>query len=405
VNRQGERRVESVEALVVRAVAGDDAGEVTAAAVCTLCGGPARLCGGVRRCLGGADSTRELLWLIAIRALYAGLMLTRTLAALWGGALLRLARQLASLAGEAPPRTIPRLAADRVDPRCAAPGSVTAGLALIYLQHGDLERLSELSRLLREARAPWLLELVSMGSRAAASTPLDRDRFALFAVLCDDCAGSAALPLDQLYIDVGTYDAAIRCPRCGALPAHPLPGVKIGEPHPVGRCLPGAGPAARTCITHDGGELDGEGLCVDGRATFDQAVVEASKIGRASTAFERDLVQSLVRARRHALNAKVDDAALARSLVTSPALMPFFAALAASDPDAGRDLARIAGAPLDPDAADPGVRAAMSGGGLAGLIATGKAALESLRDSLFRKPAALGPPHQRRRRRRHKESA
>jgi hypothetical protein len=49
------------------------------------------------------------------------------------------------------------------------------------------------------------------------------------------------------------------------------------------------------------------------------------------------------------------------------------------------------------------VRAAMSaGGGLAGLLATGKAALESLRDSLFGKLAALGPPPPPRKRRRRK---
>ena len=152
---------------------------------------------------------------------------------------------------------------------------------------------------------------------------------------------------------------------------------------------------------HDDLELDGEGLCVEGRATFDRAVLEVAKLGRASTPFERNLVQALVRARRQALNAKSDDDALARNLVTSPALMPFFAALAATNPDAGRDLAQIAGAPLDTEAADPSVLAAMTaGGGLAGIIAAGRAALTSLRAGLVGAPVlapARSPPKRRKR--------
>lgn len=385
------RQVDPQEALVVAAVVDDEPRE---AAACTLCGGPARLCGGARRCTGFVGSPLELRWLTAIRAVYAGLVLTRTLGALWGGALLRLGRLLA--AGEAAPQTIADVAGEVANPRRATPGVLAAERALAYLYDGDLERLSDLSRSLREDRAPWLVDLAEIGQRAATATPLDRERFALFAVVCDDCA-SRGLPLDALYEDVGTYDDAIRCPRCGAVPAHPLPGAKLGEPHPVSRCLAGTGAGEGTCITHDGGQLDAEGLCVDGRAIFDQALVEVSNIDRARTPFERDLVQAFVRARRRSLNGRVDDAALARAVVTSPELMPFFAALAATNPEAAEDLAQIAGAPLDPDAADPAVRAAMSaGGGLAGLIASGKAALESL----FGKPRELAPVRPARRRRR-----
>lgn len=396
MNSHDARQTEPQEVVVVSAVVvDDDAREV---AECTLCGGPARLCGGARRCMGFIGSPLELRWLTAIRAIYAGLVLTRTLAALWGGALLRFGRLLA--AGEPIPPTIADVASEVANPRRASPGLLAAERALAYLHDGDLERLSDLSRWLREDRAPWLVDLAELGPRAAVATPLDRERFDLFAVVCDGCA-SRGLPLDALYENVGTYDDAIRCPRCGALPAHPLPGVRIGEPHPVSRCLAGTGAAERTCITHDGGELDAEGLCVDGRATFDRALVEVSKIDRARTPFERDLVQAFVRARRRALSARIDDAALARAVVTSPELMPFFAALAATNPDAAEDLAQIAGAPLDPDAADPAVRAVMSaGGGLAGLIATGKAALESL----FGKPRELAPARPPRRRRRRKET-
>jgi hypothetical protein len=93
------------------------------------------------------------------------------------------------------------------------------------------------------------------------------------------------------------------------------------------------------------------------------------------------------------LNARIDDAAVARNVVTSPVLMPFFAALAASNPEAARDLAQIAGAPLDVNAADPSVLAAMNvGGGFAGILAAGRAALASLRASLGGAPAVLAPP-------------
>ena len=382
-------RVNGSKALVVSAVSKDD-GREASPGNCTVCSGPARLCGGVQHCTGGPRSVLELQWLTAIRAVYAGLVLTRTLAALWGGALLRFAHQLAlgALASGSPPASIARLAEEHADPGGAASGSVMAGLALAYLHHGDLERLSELSRLLRDTRAPWLLELQIIGPLAALSTPLDPERFPLFAVRCNDCADAAVRPHDRLYERVATYDAAIRCPRCGALPAHPLPGVRIGEPHPVGRCLPGAGAAAQACRVHDGQELDVEGLCVEGRSTLLQAVLVGVKLDqKASTPFERDLMQALGRAHRITLKTRLDDAAVARAMVTSPVLMPFFAALAVANPEAGRDLAQIAGAPLDTDAADPTVLAAMSGGsGLAGLIANGRAAIAGLRASLSPAP-------------------
>ena len=375
-------------ARLVSAVVIDDAPETAA---CTLCGGPARLCGGARRCTGFFGAPRTLRWLTALRATYAGLVLTRTVAALWGGTLLRFGRLLA--AGVAPPRSIVDLAGQVANPWRTSSGVPASELALAYLHDGDLERLSDLSRRLRDDRAPWLVDLAELAPRAAVATPLDRERFALFAVLCDGCA-RRDLPLEALYENVGTYDAAIRCPRCGAVPAHPLPGVRIGELHPVARCVAGTGAAERTCLTHHGGELDAEGLCVDGRAVFDRALVEVSTIDRARTPFERDLVEALVRSRR-ALHARIDHAALARDVMTSPELMPFFAALAAAHPEAAEDLAKIAGAPLDPDAADPTLRAAMSAGGLAGLLATGKAALERL----FGTPRELAPRRRPRRRR------
>jgi hypothetical protein len=236
--------------------------------VCTLCRGPVLLCGGAQHCTGGPRSTLDLAWLVAIRAVYAGLVLTRTTAALWGGALLRLAGQLARGALASPPAAMPHLAAKYADPACAVDAAVAARLALAYLEHGDLDRLSELSKALRESRAPWLSELALLGPRAALSSQFDIERFALLAVRCDGCAGAAPILADRLYAYVDTYDAAIGCPRCGAISAHPLPGVRIGPPHPVGRCMGGARSAARCCIAHEGDELDAEGLCVQGRATI-----------------------------------------------------------------------------------------------------------------------------------------
>ena len=172
MKHQAERVVEPDEP-VVTVIFEDDTSDADAV-VCTLCDGPALLCGGTRRCTGGPSSTLELSWLVAVRAVYAGLVLTRTVAALWGGTLLRFARQLASgaLAHGTPLSTIAHVAAEHADPVCAVDGTATAGLALVYLQHGDLEPLSELSRWLREARASWLADLVFLAPRAALSTPL-----------------------------------------------------------------------------------------------------------------------------------------------------------------------------------------------------------------------------------------
>src|SRR5262249_42264559 len=106
VNPPEARPVEPQDAVVVSAVvdAGADpraAGPPSAGppSACTLCGGPARLCGGVRRCTYLPGSPRELRWLTAIRAVYVGLVLTRTPAALWGGALLRFGRRLTTSDG------------------------------------------------------------------------------------------------------------------------------------------------------------------------------------------------------------------------------------------------------------------------------------------------------------------
>jgi hypothetical protein len=309
-----DRAVEPTEALaVIEAVVLDAEDDDADPAVCTLCGGPVRICGGTRRCLGGHLRPLERRWVTAIRLVYAGLCLTPTAAALWGGTLLRLAGLLTR--GLAVSPAFVHLAAEYANPGGALPGDVAARLAVMYLQHRDVDRLDELFRSLRDADAPWLVDLRLLGPRAALSTPLEHARFALFAVPCVDCAATA--PAASLFLHVGTYDAAIRCPLCGLVAAHPLP-VRIGEPHPVGRCL-----GSRTsCLAHAGYELDASGLCLQGRATVNRARREAKKIGHAVTARDRELIDAVERGRQ-----------------VVP--LPFVAAVAALDPRAARDLVRL----------------------------------------------------------------
>jgi hypothetical protein len=295
-----------VEALVVEEDDPDPA-------ACPLCRGPVRICGGTRRCKGGHLGPVEQRWVAAIRLVYAGLCLTPTAAALWGGALLRLAGLLTR--GLWVPPEFVHTAAEHANPGGALPGDVAARLAMTYLRHRDVDRLDELFRSLRDADAPWLAELRIFAPRAALATPLDHARFALFAVPCVDCA--AAMAEEALFVHVGTYDAAIRCPSCGLVAAHPLL-VRIGEPHPVGRCLS----AQTSCLAHEGYELDASGLCLQGRAMLERAQREAKKIGHAVTARDRELMDALDRA-RHVLP------------------LPFVAAVAALDPRAARDLVRI----------------------------------------------------------------
>jgi hypothetical protein len=326
----------ATEALVVRAVATDDErGQGVDVVVCSLCGGPARLCGGVCRCIGGPTSTVERRWLIAIRAIYAGLLLTPTPAALWGGALLRFAHHVA-------PRlvalSVVDLAKHYADPSCPLSPTTAATLSCRYLHDGSRAFLHEL-RPLREARAPWLSALVALGTRAALTTPLAGQRYPLIAVRCDGCAAELHddVPIDWLVAHVSSYDAAIRCPACGVVVPHPLAGIDVGEPHPVSRCL--AGSAGR-CLAHPGEALDAEGLCVHGRAVYDEAVAVIAGQRGTPTRRDCDVLDALLRAQR-----------VRRGLPRE--LLPIFAALATVNPEIAQPLACLTGAPLDTAAADP----------------------------------------------------
>jgi hypothetical protein len=279
--------------------------------------------------VGGPSSVVEQRWLAAIRAVYAGLLLTRTPAALWGGALLRLAHHLAR--GPSP-SSLFGLAARYADPRCALSPTDAAKSVVGYLTRGELGCLLELQPL-RAARAPWLLELCALGRRAAVATPLEGKRFGLIAVLCSPCASKGeGHGVPSLIAHVDTYDAAIRCPRCRAIVPHPLPGIAIGEPHPVARCV---ADATRRCLVHAGGhELDSEDLCADGQALYDAAVVELAGKGGSPTSRDIELFDALLRAQ-------------GRRRAPPAALVPVFAGLPEAELGPARAHSRRSIAPAE----------------------------------------------------------
>jgi hypothetical protein len=293
--------------LVLHAVAAD-APQSNGPERCSLCGGPPRLCGGTLRCSGAVATHNELRWLTGIRCVYGALLLTPTPASRWGGSLLRMGRLV--VAGSTPPARVVEVAADHA-PLFRTPVSRRpVPLALAYLEHEDLDRLWELRELVdlafREGSlSPWLDDLL-VGVRAALATPLDKMRvFPVFAVRCEKCWGPDARgPRRRLFEHVDTYDQAIRCPGCGEVPTHPLPGVKIGEPHPVGRCVGGAYGARSQCMAHEGYELDRAGLCLEGRAVLVRAMEEAAAMVHHDAPMDPALVDAVMRAQAIARKAQ-----------------------------------------------------------------------------------------------------
>ncbi len=300
------------EGLVLHALAADAPqgnGPPPAIESCSLCGGPPRLCGGLLRCSGAVATPNELRWLTGIRCVYGALLLTPTPASRWGGSLLRMGRLV--VAGSIPPAGIADVAAEHA-PLFRTPhlSSVPVSRAVAYLEHEDLDRLWELRELVdlavqESSLSPWLDDLL-VGVRAALATPLDRVRvFPVFAVRCEKCWGTDARgPRRRLFEHVETYDQAIRCPGCGEVPTHPLPGVKIGEPHPVGRCVGGAYGARSHCMAHEGYELDREGLCLEGRAVLARAVEEAVAMVHHDKPTDPALVDAVIRAQAIAQKAQ-----------------------------------------------------------------------------------------------------
>lgn len=383
------RSAPTSKALVPFAVVENDRTPAPPPILCGSCGGPPQLCGGLRgTCLGGCLSRRDFAWLTAIRALYAGLVLIPTPGALWGGSLVRLAGQIA----RAQPRLRPR-AAERVGIVAATRAHVgrtprearaAGALALEYLQGSGIEALHAVFDQLRAAPAPWLVEVRRIGSHAAVASPLEPQDWDLFAVLCESCADEA-LPLERRIVSVRSYDHALRCPLCGVVSTHPLPGVTTGEPHPVGRCLPTPrkGPPPR-CWSHREGELDTEGLCPDGQRIFDAGALEVKGFGAPRTPHQRELVEAFLRAKRWVDARQIDGDALFRQMALSPEFGPFFQGLAAASPEAAKTLEKLTGAPFDVSKADLGVATAVrSRGDMQGVIAGVGAAIGNALAELF----------------------
>jgi hypothetical protein len=215
------------------------------------------------------------------------------------------------VAGSTPPPGLADVAAEQAPLfRIAHFSNLPVSPALAYLEHEDLDRLWEVRELVdlafREGSlSPWLDDLL-VGVRAALATPLDKVRvFPVFAVRCERCWGTDARgSRRRLFEHVDTYDEAIRCPGCGEVPPHPLPGVKIGEPHPVGRCVGGAYGARSQCMAHDGYELDREGLCMEGRAVLARAVEEAAAMARHHKPVDPALADAVMRAQAIAQKAQ-----------------------------------------------------------------------------------------------------
>jgi hypothetical protein len=364
---------EGTIALVVDSSRPDAPGNV-ALAICSSCGGLALFCGGAEVCPGPAPSDHDSRWLTAIRTLFAGLLLADTEAALWGGALVRFALRFGS---GSPPQGIAEMAGARADPLCGVTGVEAARMALALLVERDVDAALDLQSVLGTAKAAWLGTIWHLAGRSARAAPQDRARFSLVAVPCDDCAKNSPTSVLAGFVPVGTYDAAIRCPTCGAVSRHPLPWVTVGEPHPVGRCVRGS-KTHTFCLVHKQ-ELDAEGLCNEGREILGQAVAHE----RAPGPKDADFLDALARARR----LWIDGGGLARAVVTSDTLGPVFAALAAANPETAKVLAQMAGAPLDLTMADPAILAQVSRHpSLDGVIADGvevlTRALPSLRGLL-----------------------
>jgi hypothetical protein len=350
---------------------------------CPACNGPTLFCGGDRICPGGLETFAEVAWVTKVRATCLGLVCTWGPAASFGGVLLRGAR---ALDAGPPPRHIGALARFHRDPAPLAPEAVP--LALEYLHSADLAPLSRLSALLRLHAAPWLSEIEALAASEALRPPLHpTPPGQLVGLVCSSCVDD--LPPEasgwDVFRDAVGYDDAIYCSGCGALHPHPLPSVACGAPHPVGRCMGGAWGSRQACLAHEGQVLDDEGLCAEGRVLYDRTLEAFTRFGgRPSTAWQARIVTAMVRARRWGRDAQRQDNEIARAVVTSPALLPVFAAAAKANPEAAAALAEMLGAPIDVSQADPAVVAIMSGPkGLDGVIAAGKAALMRARDALF----------------------
>jgi hypothetical protein len=295
---------------------------------CGGCGAPAVLCFG---CSDAVAAPRLVLWAAAVRAVCLGLVLTSRASEAYGGALLRAAR---AMVGTSKPSADLGL----LDALVPTPGAgmlerELTTFAIAWLTHPELDAqrgrdaavaLASLGgeqawRGLVSSRTLAFCERVLGAEKAARSDPWTAARFDLLAVVCDRCAPASisegvrrlSIPWPSRLRPAGTFDDAIRCPLCQVVHPHPLPGARIGIPHPIARCAAGRtgrlGQETLTCIAHDGGPFGPDGLCAVGRPLFQTAqgwIAEHPAIG---TRWERDLAQAIERAKAQGVDAEDPD--------------------------------------------------------------------------------------------------
>jgi hypothetical protein len=361
--------------------------------LCGHCGGPVYFCNGdgCQRAGVLALDTAGLLWLTASRALLLGTLLSRNVGSGYGGVLLLAARAMVG-ATVAPPSE--RLAELLPHPGYDVSRGAAAELAAAYLHDGDLGALSRLSASLRTTNDALLWRRRREAEKAALSLPWQGGRYALIAVVCDACAGGRALADDVRGASIpwarrleaaATYDAAIRCPACHALHGHPLPGLPIGQPHPVTRCTGGLAGDVERCMVH-GEALGPDGVCGVGRPVLDQARAWASDRPTIRLPWQRDLARALVQAQRVELERRIASGDFVKQIVGSAELRPFFAAAASLSPEMASGLAQITGEPFRAEDADPEAIAFLGALGpfLQGLARAGGAVTRLLRGG--RKP-------------------
>jgi hypothetical protein len=356
--------------------------------LCGHCGGPIYFCNGdgcLRERALDLDA-RDLLWFCAIRALLLGTLLSRNVGSGYGGVLLLAAR---AMVGTSVPPPSERLAERLPHPGYELSRGVAAELAAAYLHDGDLGALSRLSASLRTSNDALLWRRRHDAEKAALSLPWQGARYALLAVVCDACAGGRALaddargasiPWARRLEAVATYDAAIRCPACHTVQEHPLPGLPIGQPHPVTRCTGGLAGDLDRCLIHSE-PLGPEGVCSAGRPALEQARAWAADRPPIRLPWQRDLARALVQAQRIELERRIATGDFVKRIVGSAELRPFFAAAASLSPEVATGLAQITGQPFRTEDADPDAVAFLGGLGplLQGLARAGGAVTRLLR--------------------------
>jgi hypothetical protein len=363
--------------------------------LCGHCGGPVYFCDGdgCRRARALGLDAREVLWLSAIRALLLGTLLSRNVASGYGGVLILAAR---AMVGASTPPASDGLADLMPHPGYEVNRRAAAELAAAYLHEGDLGALSQLSASLRTTNDALLWRRRRDAEKAALSPPWQGARYALLAVVCDACAGGhaladdargASIPWARRLETAATYDAAIGCPVCRAQHGHPLPGLPIGQPHPVTRCTGGLAGDLDRCLVH-GEPLGPQGVCSVGLPGLEQARAWASDRPTLRLPWQRDLARAVVQAQHIELERRIVSGDLVKNIVGSAELRPFFAAAASLSPEVAHGLAQITGEPFQAEDADPEAVAFLGGLGplLKGLARAGGAVTRLLRGG--RKPGA-----------------